>query len=230
MQSPTTSNWMRHWRKWGQSPRRGVSSSSERSPRRPRQRWPTYPSLLTLFFSSLSCFPLSLSPLLSLCSELLGERKWVLFTWMYESLFSFRITTCQHCNSSIPLSPSNVQQIEGLFSSDHCPNFSTCEFAENDCWYITFDSEEDTQKVFSSLLSSPVSPSSTFILSLLSLSSSEPVGFLTNCLGGNRDHHMTKPPSGSGGQRSLVTIQPCAWTISIQPAAFWCIEAPSEPL
>lgn len=44
-----------------------------------------------------------------------------------------------------------LQHIKGLFSSDHCPNFSTCEFAENDCWYITFDSEEDTQKVSFSL-------------------------------------------------------------------------------
>ena len=43
-----------------------------------------------------------------------------------------------------------MQQIEGLFSSDHCPNFSTCEFAENDCWYITFDSEENTQKAWPS--------------------------------------------------------------------------------
>ena len=47
------------------------------------------------------------------------------------------------------LSPyfTHTQHIEGLFSSDSCPNFCTCEFAENDCWYITFDSEEDTQKV-----------------------------------------------------------------------------------
>ncbi|CAI8027454.1 La-related protein Larp4B [Geodia barretti] len=43
------------------------------------------------------------------------------------------------------------KHIEGLFSSDSCPNFCTCEFAENDCWYITFDSEEDTQKAFAHL-------------------------------------------------------------------------------
>jgi hypothetical protein len=44
-----------------------------------------------------------------------------------------------------------LQRIQGLFASDLCPNFCTCEFAENDCWYITFDSEEDTQKAFAYL-------------------------------------------------------------------------------
>jgi la-related protein 4 len=43
------------------------------------------------------------------------------------------------------------ERIQGLFASDLCPNFCTCEFAENDCWYITFDSEEDTQKAFAYL-------------------------------------------------------------------------------
>ena len=51
-----------------------------------------------------------------------------------------------------------LQQIKGLFASDLCPNFSTCEFAENDCWYITFDSEEDTQKVIFLLIPSSPAP------------------------------------------------------------------------
>ena len=37
--------------------------------------------------------------------------------------------------------------ITGLFSGKTCPNCVTCQFADNDCWYVTFDSEEDTQKV-----------------------------------------------------------------------------------
>ena len=41
-----------------------------------------------------------------------------------------------------------LQDITALFASDKCPNYSSCEFADNDCWYITFDSEEDTQKVW----------------------------------------------------------------------------------
>ena len=40
-----------------------------------------------------------------------------------------------------------VQDITALFASDKCPDYNTCEFADNDCWYVTFDSEEDTQKV-----------------------------------------------------------------------------------
>ena len=40
-----------------------------------------------------------------------------------------------------------VQDITALFASDKCPNYTTCEFADNDCWYVTFGSEEDTRKV-----------------------------------------------------------------------------------
>ena len=35
----------------------------------------------------------------------------------------------------------------GLFSGAKCPKFISCEFAENSCWYVTFESEEDAQKV-----------------------------------------------------------------------------------
>lgn len=34
-----------------------------------------------------------------------------------------------------------------LFSGGKCPNFLSCEFAENSCWYVTFESEEDAHKV-----------------------------------------------------------------------------------
>lgn len=39
------------------------------------------------------------------------------------------------------------QDIVSLFSHESCPSCVTCEFADNNCWYVTFDSEESTQKV-----------------------------------------------------------------------------------
>lgn len=34
-----------------------------------------------------------------------------------------------------------------LFSHEKCPSCVTCEFVDNNCWYVTFASEESTQKV-----------------------------------------------------------------------------------
>lgn len=41
-----------------------------------------------------------------------------------------------------------IQELVGLFSHETCPSCETCEFADNNCWYVTFDSEESTQKVY----------------------------------------------------------------------------------
>ncbi len=40
-----------------------------------------------------------------------------------------------------------VQELVALFSREGCPKCVTCEFADNNCWYVTFDSEESTQEV-----------------------------------------------------------------------------------
>lgn len=45
---------------------------------------------------------------------------------------------------SIPLSLS----FQALFSSENCPRPISCEFAANNSWYITFESDEDAQKAF----------------------------------------------------------------------------------
>ncbi len=39
------------------------------------------------------------------------------------------------------------QDIMALFSGGNCPDFISCDFAENSCWYVTFASEDDAQKV-----------------------------------------------------------------------------------
>lgn len=40
------------------------------------------------------------------------------------------------------------QEVENLFSGESCPKFVSCEFAHNNSWYVTFDTEEDAQKAY----------------------------------------------------------------------------------
>lgn len=42
----------------------------------------------------------------------------------------------------------NLQDVAGIFSGTSCPKFATCEFAHNNSWYVTFDSEEDAQLAY----------------------------------------------------------------------------------
>ncbi|KAK2153612.1 hypothetical protein LSH36_291g04016, partial [Paralvinella palmiformis] len=41
-----------------------------------------------------------------------------------------------------------VEAIKKLFKGENCPPFTSCEFAHNDSWYVTFESEEDAQKAY----------------------------------------------------------------------------------
>ena len=34
-----------------------------------------------------------------------------------------------------------------MFSGENCPKFISCDFAENDCWYVAFDNEDEAQEV-----------------------------------------------------------------------------------
>ncbi|XP_076368616.1 uncharacterized protein LOC143255988 isoform X2 [Tachypleus tridentatus] len=41
-----------------------------------------------------------------------------------------------------------VKDIEALFSGEECPKSAKCEFAHNDTWYVTFESDDDVQKAY----------------------------------------------------------------------------------
>lgn len=39
-----------------------------------------------------------------------------------------------------------VDEIKALFNSENCPKCNSCEFAFNDSWYVSFESDEDAQR------------------------------------------------------------------------------------
>lgn len=41
-----------------------------------------------------------------------------------------------------------IKEIESLFDSENCPKFVSCEFAHNNSWYVTFESDEDAHRAY----------------------------------------------------------------------------------
>ena len=38
--------------------------------------------------------------------------------------------------------------MQALFSGEGCPRLISCEFAHNNSWYVTFESDEDAQRAY----------------------------------------------------------------------------------
>ncbi|XP_044732609.1 la-related protein 4 isoform X3 [Chrysoperla carnea] len=41
-----------------------------------------------------------------------------------------------------------VQDVENLFSGENCPRHISCEFAHNNSWYVTFETDDDAQRAY----------------------------------------------------------------------------------
>ncbi|KAK0093810.1 hypothetical protein PV326_012578 [Microctonus aethiopoides] len=41
-----------------------------------------------------------------------------------------------------------LEEVKNLFSGEGCPRLISCEFAHNNSWYVTFESDEDAQKAY----------------------------------------------------------------------------------
>ncbi|KAF5280521.1 hypothetical protein FQR65_LT00272 [Abscondita terminalis] len=41
-----------------------------------------------------------------------------------------------------------IEDVKNLFSGENCPRFISCEFAHNNSWYVTFESDEDAQRAY----------------------------------------------------------------------------------
>lgn len=41
-----------------------------------------------------------------------------------------------------------IFNFQNIFSGENCPRFISCEFAHNNAWYVTFESDEDAQKAY----------------------------------------------------------------------------------
>ncbi|XP_067003403.1 la-related protein 4 isoform X2 [Anabrus simplex] len=41
-----------------------------------------------------------------------------------------------------------LEEVKALFSGEGCPRLISCEFAHNNSWYVTFESDEDAQKAY----------------------------------------------------------------------------------
>ncbi|XP_040569498.1 uncharacterized protein Larp4B isoform X1 [Lepeophtheirus salmonis] len=54
------------------------------------------------------------------------------------------------CTVIIRDTPENTtnEEVEFIFSGDNCPKFVSCEFAHNNSWYVTFESDSDAQEAF----------------------------------------------------------------------------------
>lgn len=49
-----------------------------------------------------------------------------------------------HCTRALNFSP---QEVKALFKNENCPKVISCEFAHNNNWYVTFQSDTDAQQV-----------------------------------------------------------------------------------
>ncbi|CAD7003071.1 unnamed protein product [Ceratitis capitata] len=58
------------------------------------------------------------------------------------------ITDVLRESPNVQVDEDGLRRLRIFFNNDNCPRVISCEFAGNNSWYITFESDEDAQKAF----------------------------------------------------------------------------------